>query len=138
MKEATLIRIEHGEQETVGTLLLDGRILCFILEDSDRDNAPGISRIPEGSYLCKRVVSPKFGDTFEVTGVPGRDLIRFHWGNTHKNTRGCPLTGSEAGWFNNEQPPVRAILGSKKAFRRFMAKMEGVVEFRLTVMSVRV
>lgn len=137
MKDATLIRLEHGNEETIGVFKLDAKIVCYVLEDPDRDNAPSISRIPEGSYVCKRVMSPRFGDTFEIAGVPGRDLIRFHWGNTHRDTEGCPLTGSQVGWFNNEQPPVRAVLESKKAFRRFMAKLEGIDQFRLNIMSLK-
>lgn len=137
MKQATLIRLEHGDKETIGVFILDGRIMCFILEDPGNENAPGISRIPEGSYICQRIFSPRFGNTFEIADVPGRDLIRFHWGNTHIDTEGCPLTGSEVGWFDNEVPPIRAVLNSKKAFRRLMANLESHDEFRLNILSIQ-
>jgi len=136
MKRANLIRLEHSDQETVGVFLIDGKVICFTLEDADKDNAPFFSRIPEGTYKCSKVESPRFGETFEILGVVGRDLIRFHWGNTHRDTEGCPLVGTEVGWFDNEMPPVRAILNSKKAFRKFMAKLQGEDEFQLTIFSV--
>ncbi len=136
MKRATLLRLEHGFRETVGLFILDGEIICFMLEDPDQDNAPAISRIPEGRYTCNRVLSPQFGDTFEISDVPDREYIRFHWGNTHLDTRGCPLTGSEVGWFEDGIPKIRAVLESKKAFHRFMDCFEGEEHFELNVISI--
>ena len=118
--------------ETIGVQLLDGRLVCYILE-----NGPSYFRVPEGTYLCKRRRSPKFGETFEITGIPGHSLVEYHWGNTHVDTEGCLLTGTYVGWFDNEVPAVRAILESKKAFRKFMALLDGVDEFQLNIMSIR-
>ena len=66
-------------------------------EDDWLDNAARVSCIPAGSYVTRRVTSPKFGETFEVTGVPGRANILFHHGNTEEDTEGCILLGSSFG-----------------------------------------
>jgi hypothetical protein len=130
MKLATLIRLEFSEMETIGTLLLDGRLVCWTLEDG-----PKYFRIPEGTYLCKRRLSPRFGETFEII-VAGHTYVEFHWGNTHIDTEGCVLCGTKVGWFDSDAPPVRAILDSKKAFLKLMSLLSGVDEFRLNIVSI--
>jgi len=54
---------------------------CRTTELPERNNAPQISRIPAGTYLCKWAKSPKFGWVYHVTGVPGRRNILIHAGN---------------------------------------------------------
>ena len=45
------------------------------LEEEDQGNRRNVSSIPAGTYIVKRVDSPRFGDTFEITGVPNRSHI---------------------------------------------------------------
>ncbi|MGE4163859.1 MAG: DUF5675 family protein [Vicinamibacterales bacterium] len=88
---------------TFGALRLDGRRLCFTLEDAIREVAgvpvdqwkvPGKTAIPAGRYPLTLVNSPRFGPaTFSLLGVPGFDLIRIHAGNSHGDTEGCILVG---------------------------------------------
>lgn len=67
--------------------------VALTLEDAWRNNERGVSCIPAGTYICKRFESVRFGSTFLVTNVPGRDSILFHAGTSHKDTRGCILLG---------------------------------------------
>ena len=75
-----LKRVEHSDKCTRGVLIHEDEIIALTLENPWRDNTPNISCIPIGTYLCKRVDSPKFGDTFEVSDVSGRTHILFHSG----------------------------------------------------------
>jgi len=105
-----------------------GSFYCYGLEHPDLC-------IPVGEYLCKRIESPKFSWTYEVTGVEGRTHILFHWGNfagadPHKSdSDGCILLGNAIGQIAG----VPALLGSRDAFYRFMADLEGDKEFNLLV-----
>ena len=100
------------------------------VEDPWRNNEKFVSCIPAREYLCQRVESPKFGNTFEICDVPGgRDHVLFHWGNTHVNTQGSVLVGGRFEPLNG----IPAVLGSKPEFAEFLNYVEGFDEFRLTI-----
>ena len=81
--ELTLKRVSLTDDGVIGVLLSGVYPVCLTLEEEWKDNARGLSCIPAGSYKCNRVVTPKHGETFEVSGVPGgRTAILFHSGNT--------------------------------------------------------
>ncbi|ADU61239.1 MAG: hypothetical protein KUA35_01210 [Pseudodesulfovibrio sp.] len=124
-----LIRLESNEAGTFGALCHGGQVFCLTLEPPDRNNAPDISCIPAGRYNCRRVRSPRFGPTFEVTGVPGRTHILFHQGNVAADTNGCVLLGSRYGALGR----VRGVLDSGAAFGAFMARCDGLDGFELTI-----
>lgn len=92
-----------------------------------RDNKQRESCIPIGTYTCRRVCSPKFGETFEICNVPNRSNILYHSGNFYKDTQGCVLLGESA------NISTESICESKKAFRRFMDTLKDVKEFKLIV-----
>lgn len=127
-----IIRVEKTVLHTFGVFLIRGEVFMVTLEPPWKGNKPKKSCIPDDVYLCKRVDSPKYGDTFEITEVPGRTHILFHWGNFVKDTKGCVLTGQAFGSIRG----VRAVVESKKAHSRFMAAMSGVDSFILSVRSV--
>lgn len=126
---AKIIRIERGKNETIGVLTINGDILCYTLELANNNNERNISCIPLGSYVCKRVTSHKFGNTFEITGVEGRDNIMIHKGNTWNDTTGCVILGNVVGWLNND----RAMLGSGLAWKEFELATKGIDEFNLYI-----
>ena len=71
--------------------------MCDTLENPWMDNQRNISCIPEGEYDV-RIRLPRESATREymhllVKGVPNRDYILFHIGNTAKDTSGCILVG---------------------------------------------
>jgi Family of unknown function (DUF5675) len=75
----------------------------LIIEDGyNAVKIKGSTRIPEGRYqLIQRrhgriyeKMKSRWGHTWvvEVTNVPDYEGIIFHTGNTHEDTKGCPLT----------------------------------------------
>ena len=131
-----LVRISYSGEGTFGVLLAGGGgphyddiPFCVTLERPWRNNAVGVSCIPVGNYICKRVASPKFGNTFEITNVPGRTHILFHAGNLVDDTHGCVITGEEFGILAGQS----AVLSSGKAFREFMSKLKDTDKFALII-----
>lgn len=100
------------------------------LERPWKDNAPGISCIPAGTYTAVRRMSPRFGrELFMLQDVPGRDYVELHAGNLPGDTEGCLILGSRYGCLGGEW----CVLDSQAALKRFMALLEGQEEFTLTV-----
>ncbi|HEU4344755.1 MAG TPA: DUF5675 family protein [Candidatus Binatia bacterium] len=88
-----LVRVSLATNATYGVLLQGEIPFAVTLERPWLANRKGESCIPAGDYYCKRVNSPKFGNTFEVAGVPDRTAILFHKGNLEDDTHGCILVG---------------------------------------------
>jgi len=124
-----IIRLEESEQGTIGVIKIDKEVFCFSLEPSDLLNKPNESCIPTGQYLCTRIVSPKFGETFEVVGVPDRKNILFHKGNTKADTMGCIILGQTVDKLKGQ----RAVLNSGATFEKFMQIMTDEQVFHLTI-----
>ena len=78
--------LTHG---TYGELTLPNGSVLSTVERPWVDNAKNISCIPEGTYICRRVDSPKFGNSFEVTNVTNRTEILFHVANIPSDVEGC-------------------------------------------------
>ncbi len=126
-----LIRLEEDETHgTLGVLKVQKEVFSFTLEPPDRLNERNRSSIPAQQYECRRISSPRFGETFEVTGVPGRTAILFHAGNAVSDTAGCILLGESVGKLRTDQ---RGILNSGTTFKRFIAAMTGHDRFHLTI-----
>jgi hypothetical protein len=88
-----LHRIEVSEAYIRGVMTLESVPIWATLELPWRDNARQISCIPTGLYSIMRRDSLKFGKCLAVRGVPNRDGILIHAGNTVKDTHGCILVG---------------------------------------------
>lgn len=129
MKIIELIRLEEGEQGTLGILKINKEVFCYTLEPTDKLNKPNESCIPAQQYICQRIDSPKFGDTFEIRNVPGRSHVLFHAGNTQDDTLGCVLLGQTVGKLKEN----RAVLNSGNTFRAFLAVLGNEDKFHLTV-----
>lgn len=108
---------------------MDGEPL-YTLERPWKGNESKVSCIPEGTYTCRRIVSPTYGETFEVTDVEGRTHILFHEGNWIHNSLGCILLG-EAMTIHNQHGLM--VSSSRKARARFMDALEGIDEFQLHI-----
>ena len=125
-----LIRHEEAVTGTLGILKIQKQIAFFTLEPPDLLNRKGFSSIPAQQYICKRHVSPSFGETFLITEVPDRTKVLFHWGNWRSNTEGCILLGTGIMW------EKRGITNSKHAFEKFMRIMKGYNIIHLTIKEV--
>ena len=117
---------------TFGELEIGGQILHTV-ERPWVGNKRMLSCIPEGTYTCKRVNSPKFGATFEVTKVPGRSHILFHAANTSGDLHGCIGLGLALGVVYNKW----AVISSRLAIKEFERLTLGWGEFTLEVTSAR-
>ena len=95
------------------------------------NNKTGISCIPAGAYTCKRVDSPKFGDTFEVIDVDGRSHILFHKGNLDDDSHGCILVGEKYGNLGSNS----GILDSGSGYAEFMNLLADDQYFNLTIID---
>ncbi|MBA7496230.1 hypothetical protein ES702_06829 [subsurface metagenome] len=124
-----LKRIAFITSGTFGVLLDGETPFCLTLERLWLNNRKNESCISIGNYWCKRVDSPKFGNTFEVMDVPGRTLIRFHKGKLVEDTHGCIIPGEEFGIIDGQV----AILSSGRAFAEFLMRLSDVDEFYLEI-----
>ena len=124
-----VVRLEQGEQGTLGVVRLDGRCCWLSLEPPDRGNRPNVSSIPAGEYRCGPVASPRFGETYAVLDVPGRSHILFHAGNTAADTEGCILLGRRFGSVEGR----RAVLESRPGLAGFLRSLAGGEGFRLRI-----
>ncbi|MBG7617459.1 MAG: hypothetical protein IZT57_03725 [Chloroflexi bacterium] len=131
MNNLTIKRLETGSQGTFGALIHNHMPFALTLERQWLDNASNVSCIPEGEYLCKRVNSPRFGDTFEVSDVSGRSHILFHKGNLDDDSHGCILVGESFGRLGSDS----GILGSKGGYSEFMHLLKGEDSFSLTIIN---
>ena len=127
-----IIRTEKSIHGVFGVALMDSDSFCVTLEPEDHDNQQLISCIPPGAYICERTSRTVNKDTFEITGVPGREDILFHAGNTEDDTLGCVILAQYFGKLRGQ----RAVLNSGKTFKSFMKKLEGVDRFLLVIEEV--
>lgn len=117
---------DHG---TFGKMKINKAVFADTLEPYDRENKSFISSIPALQYICRRTISPKFGETFEICDVTDRDNVLFHWGNFDDDTNACVVTGNGIGIIGKR----RAVLNSKDTFKEFMNIMAPYDEFILTI-----
>ena len=110
------------------------------VEEEDLENRRNVSCIPAGAYVCQRSWYHKGNyETFEITGVPGRERILFHVLNTEEGTEGCVGVASRLGVLKVEDEDGAgrihklAGLSSKLAFDAFMRRWDGIDEFLLVI-----
>jgi len=130
-KNFKLIRVSTIESGTFGVLLDEDLPFCLTIERPWVNNEKNVSCIPAGRYVCRRVNSPKFGNTFEVTGVPGRSAILFHKGNIMDDSHGCIIVGEQFELLNGKP----AVLASGKAFDEFLGRLNASDEFDLEIIG---
>ncbi len=90
-------RFQSSDKSMIGKLYLNGKYICYTLEEAWRNNAKGNSCVPAGTYNAYlRYTSTKKNREwcFELTDVPGRTAIQFHIGNDPGDTEGCILLGT--------------------------------------------
>ena len=129
----TLVRLDtdptHG---TFGTLKLSGKPLCWTLEPYLNGNTPNKSAIPAQIYPLAPYSSSRYGQTWEVTDVCGRDYILIHAGNTATDTEGCIIPGMSLG----ELGGLRAVTQSRLALSHILAALAGAPTHKLIIKEV--
>jgi len=126
--EITVDRFISDNDTTISRVNVDGKFICFGLEDEYRENKiVGETRIPAGRYKVSlrkegghhlRYIS-RFPDIHKgmlhIIDVPNFNWILIHCGNTDEHTDGCLLVGSQA----NTEPGDMSIISSTAAYSRF-------------------
>jgi hypothetical protein len=90
-------RFKQYPDSVVGRLYVNGKYVCFTLEEAWRDNQRSISCVPPGTYdAYLRYDSSKKNREwcFQLTNVPNRTAIQIHIGNSPGDTEGCILVGT--------------------------------------------
>ena len=129
MRNFKIIRTPSIFDGTFGMMLDDIIPFCLTLERIWINNEKEKSCIPEGNYICRRVNSKKFGNTFEICDVPNRSSILFHQGNLMDDSHGCVILGEQFELLNGKN----AVLASGKGFGEFLERTQGINEFQLTI-----
>lgn len=127
MLNITLKRICSSDKGTFGVLINDMIPICVTCELPWKNNQKKISCIPVGTYQCKPYSSDKYPDVWEVTGVPNRDAILIHKGNTINDIQGCILVGQSFGMLKG----LPAVLNSGVIFTSLQAFLPN--EFMLNI-----
>lgn len=127
--EAVLERFCDSEEQGVFGVLKIEYTEFYTVELPWKDNEERVSCIPAGRYVCKRVVSPKFGVTFEITDVDDRTHILFHAGNTVNDLLGCVALGEGLGYVEHRW----AVTSSRNAMRKFFNLLIDDDEFDLEI-----
>jgi hypothetical protein len=124
-----LVRVGQSGRGTFGVLKQGQVPFAVTLERPWEQNKQDISCIPAGKYTCRRRRSSKFGDTYEICHVPGREDVLFHWGNYITDTEGCVLIGEE--FSGTWDAPF--IASSKRGFIEFKNFLADAPEFSLII-----
>jgi hypothetical protein len=102
-----LLRRFRGETYTIGSLYIDGKYFCDVLEDKDRGLTQSMTlseiakikvmhqtAIPTGTYKVIANLSPaKKRMLPRLLDVPGFSGILVHRGNTKDDSSGCLIVG---------------------------------------------
>ena len=123
-----LFRYSENDESTLGLLYVNGKFICYTLEDQYQENKVyEETRIPVGEYkITLRTVGGfherykvKFKDihkgTLWIRDIPGFEYVLIHCGNTDNDTAGCILVGDSS----LQNVSNRGYIGdSVKAYRR--------------------
>jgi hypothetical protein len=107
--ELILKRDTFTSESTIGSLSIDGKFECYILEDKDRGlidtmsiaeivgtKIYGKTAIPYGRYEVDWTMSNRFKVMMPILkNVKGYEGIRIHKGNTEIDSLGCLLCGTK-------------------------------------------
>ena len=157
MRSATLTRAKLGtpdEQGTRGRWRSDSGFACDTLELPDRGNAPDLSCIPEGTYLCRWMWSEKHGrNLYHLLNVPGRTVVEIHAFNLAGDramgyvaqSLGCIAPGLVVATFPPGVPPAGSlpqvgVANSGAALAKLEEDMwdQGTqVDFQLTIIRAK-
>jgi hypothetical protein len=143
MRTLTLIRQPSIEQGTLGEFFEGEEHICYTCERPWKDNEHGVSCIPIGSYIAKRVSlqehphirriiqSATITTAFLLQDVPNRDGIFIHPGNVMTDSEGCILVGLYIG--KNIKNGLPGVTSSQNTFNSFMARYDGEDELEVII-----
>jgi hypothetical protein len=126
-----LLRVGQSPRGTFGVIRYEQIPFVLTLERPWVNNEKDVSCIPAGAYRCRKIRSPKFGDTYEICNVQNRTNVLFHKGNFLYDTHGCILVGEEfSGTFDRP-----FVASSERGFLELMKLLNGAAEFDLVIID---
>ncbi len=128
--KVTLERV-YLETETLGSIYVDGVLMCKCMELPWKDNKRGVSCIREGIHrVLRESWSPKHEyPHFRLPDVEGRTGILIHKITYVSGLRGCIGAGEAFKDLNGDQVPD--IIGSTIALEKFYAAMPDQFEMEI-------
>jgi len=141
--ELTLKRETFTEESTIGSLSIDGKFECFILEDKDRgltDAMPlseivahkvyGVTAIPYGRYEVDWTLSNRFKIFMPIIkNVKGYEGIRIHKGNTAVDSLGCLICGTR----KKNNMVTESTMATKKLYDKIEAAKKSGQKIFITI-----
>jgi hypothetical protein len=138
-----------GSDYTIGSLYVDGKYFCDVLEDVDRGlkqsmteaeikrlKVRGQTAIPTGTYkVVTNIVSPKYstreaykfceGKVPRLLDVKGYEGVLIHIGNYPEDTDGCILVG--------ENKIKGQVINSTETFKRLYELLKTAKEITIEI-----
>lgn len=134
MSRFKIVRMAQGDNSTLSHFYIHGYFWCYLLEDSIRNiKVHGATCIPEGVYPLKLNMSAGMNVNYkkrypgihkgmlEIVDIPNFNLVFIHIGNTHLDTKGCPLTGRSWNYENGEYRVVQSALAYESLYKKLIA-----------------
>ncbi|WP_231576870.1 DUF5675 family protein [Sphingobacterium sp. IITKGP-BTPF85] len=124
-----VIRIQQGKNSTLSEIYLNNQFICYGLEDIPREKKiPGSTCIPAGRYKLgfnrDGGMNGNYYDRYpkmhrgmiEIKDIPGFSYVYIHIGNTHKETAGCLLVGTQYVFEQGDYRLEQSITAYKKLY----------------------
>ena len=134
MAAIEIYRFGQNKFNTIGELYVNGEFCCYTLEDAyHAQKIWGQTRIPGGMYSTTlrswggfhAKYSRRFGKLHKgmiwLRNVPNFKYILIHIGNTHFDSAGCILVGSEYRF--NQQEGWHELINSTAAYKKLYKKV---------------
>ncbi|GGH06700.1 hypothetical protein FAZ19_03910 [Sphingobacterium alkalisoli] len=121
-------RIRQGKESTLSECYIDGRFICYGLEDSIREvKIKGSTAIPAGRYRLKLNtyggMNARYKKRYptlhrgmiEISDIPNFSYVYIHIGNNIGDTSGCLLVGDH---YKKDEDGDYVLEKSAKAYKR--------------------
>ena len=121
-------RLKDDNESTVGTMHIDGKFQCFVLEDTfNEPKVYGKTRIPEGEYRMELRteggMTKRYAEKYDyhqgmlwIRNVPNFKWVYIHVGNDADDTDGCILLGKTASVLMGNQRVSGSVLAYQDAY----------------------
>ena len=145
--EVLVCNCRQGKNSTLSSLFIDDEFVCYVLEDSVRDEKiAGSTAIPAGRNKLafnrygamngryKRLFPDFHRGMIELKGIPNFSYVYIHIGNNFGDTAGCLLVGKQQKYFKKEDEyEIRKSRAAYVALYQRLAKAMEEGEVWLTI-----
>lgn len=120
---------------TLGVITLDGKHICYTVEDAVRSvKIAGMTAIPAGKYYIIMNMSKRFKKIMPLLlNVPNFEGVRIHGGNSAADTEGCLIVGLDG----TENGVARSRDAVKVVYELIQAAIDGGDKVSIEIVEVR-